>query len=409
MPEFSYSARDANGQPQNGVQAADSPGQLTAQLRGRGWVVLDIAPAAGSSLSVGAMLSRGHPRYWLPPSRLDVELGLHQLATMLRSGLTLLSSLRTAADQARRPAMANVWKQVARQVEEGSTLAEALGSHRRLFPPMVVQLVNVGEQSGSLDVVMNRAATHLERSRTLRGALLTSLMYPAFVLLAAVGVSTFMVVSLIPKLQKFLVGRGRRLPPMSQMLLDASAWINGHGTVILLVLLGVLVGCVVLWRWPRSRGGIDRCLLRLPILGNLFRLAGTATVARGLSILLDSGIALLGALQVVQALLGNRAMQQRVGAARASVMEGGTLADGLLQGGEFSPMLGRMTAVGEATGTLGSVLNEVAEFHESQLAAVVRRFSALIEPVTIVIVGGIVGFVYIAFFMALFSVAGGGR
>ena len=409
MPEFSYIARDASGQPQSGVLTAETPSQLTAQLRGRGWVVMDIAPAAGPGVSVAGVLRRCHPRYWLPATRLDVELGLHQLATMLRSGLTLLSSLNTAAEQARRPAMANVWRQVARQVEDGSTLAEALGSHRRLFPPMVVQLVNVGEQSGSLDLVMKRAATHLERRRMLRVSMMTALMYPAFVLVAAMGVTAFMVVSLIPKLQKFLVGRGRRLPPMSQMLVDFSTWINGHGTAILAGVLAVLVGCLVLYRWPRARARIDRGLLRVPILGNLFRLAGTATVARGLAILLESGIALLAALQTIQALLPNRAMQRRVETARSSVMEGGTLAEGLLQGGEFAPMLGRMTAVGEATGTLGPVLNEVADYHESQLAVVVRRFSALIEPVTIVIVGGIVGFVYVAFFLALFSVAAGGR
>jgi type IV pilus assembly protein PilC len=409
MPDFSYIARDASGLPQSGVQTADNPGQLAAQLRGRGWVVMDISPAAPPGVSVAGVLSACHPRYWLPATRLDVELGLHQLATMLRSGLTLLSSLNTAAEQARRPAMAKVWRQVAHQVEDGSTLAGALGAHKRLFPPMVVQLVNVGEQSGSLDLVMKRGAMHLERSRILRVSMLTALMYPAFVFLAAVGVTTFMVVSLIPKLQKFLVGRGRRLPAMSQMLMDSSTWVNSHGVIILLGLLAGLIGCVALYRWPRGRARIDQGLLRVPILGHLFRLAGTATVARGLAILLESGIALLAALQTIQALLPNRAMQRRVETARASVMEGGTLAEGLLQGGEFAPMLGRMTAVGEATGTLGPVLNEVADFHESQLAVVVRRFSALIEPVTIVIVGGIVGFVYIAFFMALFSVAGGGR
>jgi type IV pilus assembly protein PilC len=389
--------------------AADNPSQLAAQLRSRGWIVMEVSAAGQRTPSIGRVLAAANPVRWLPATRLDVEMGLQQIATMLRSGLTLLSSLRTAAEQARRPAMGRVWTSVAERIEGGSTFADALAAHGRLFPSMVVQLVRVGEESGTLDNVMKRAAVHLERSRLVRATLLTSLMYPAFVLLAALGVSGFMVFSLIPKLQKFLAGRGKKLPQMSQMLLDGTTWINSNLTMILLVTLSVLIVAVVLYRLPWGRSRIDRGLLRLPIIGGLLRLAGTATVARGLSILLESGITLLMALQTVRGLLSNRAMQARVETARGAVMEGSVLADPLLEGREFTPMLGRMTAVGESTGTLGAVLDEVADFHEGQLAAAVRRLSALVEPVTIIVVGGIVGFVYIAFFLALLSAAGGVR
>jgi len=409
MPDFSFLARDSSGRPQSGTLAADNPSQLAAQLRSRGWIVMEVSNADQQALSIGRMLAMANPVRWLPATRLDVELGMQQLATMLRSGLTLLSSLRTAAEQARRPAMAKVWTLIAERIEEGSTFADALAAYGQLFPSMVVQLVRVGEQSGTLDNVMKRAAVHLERSRQVKTTLLTSLMYPAFVLLAALGVSAFMVFSLIPKLQKFLVGRGRKLPQMSQMLMDGTTWINANGTLILLVILAVLASAAILYRLPWGRSRIDRAFLRLPIIGGLLRLAGTATVARGLSILLESGITLLTALQTVRGLLSNRAMQARLETARGAVIEGGALADPFLEGTEFTPMLGRMAAVGETTGTLGTVLDEVADFHEGQLAAAVRRLSALIEPATIIVVGGIVGFVYIAFFLALFSVAGGGR
>ena len=409
MPEFSFTARDKDGRPQTGVLAADSPSQLAAELRGRGWIVIDVEDSDQPTARLVQLSVWANPLSWLPATRLDVELGLQQLSTMLRSGLTLLSALRTAAEQSRRRAMAGIWRRIAERVEEGSTFADALAAHGRLFPNMVIQLVRVGEQSGTLDVVMKRAADHLEQSRRVRTALLTSLMYPAFVLVAAIGVTAFMLFGLIPKLQKFLLGRGRRLPAMSQMLLDMSAWLNANGTFVLLCLLAVIVVSIILYRWPRGRSRIDRGLLRTPLIGGLLRLAGTATVARGLSILLDSGITLLTALQTIRGLIANRAMQARVETAREAVIEGGTLADPFVSGGEFTPMLGRMMAVGEATGTLGPVMAEVADFHENQLAAAIRRFSALIEPVTIAVVGGIVGFVYIAFFLAMFAVAGGGR
>jgi general secretion pathway protein F len=328
---------------------------------------------------------------------------------MLRSGLTLLSALRTAAEQARRRSMANIWRNIAERIEEGASFADSLAAHSRLFPNMVVQLVNVGEQSGTLDVVMKRAASHLEQTRRVRTALLTSMMYPAFVLMAAIGVTAFMLFGLVPKLQKFLLGRGRSLPAMSQMLLDLANWLNANGVLVLLVLLMMCLIPWVLYRLPWFRSRIDRAILRLPLIAGLLRLAGTATLARGLSILLDSGIPLLSGLHVLRGLISNRAMQQRIETARENVISGGTLGEPFVQGTEFTPMLGRMMAVGEATGTLGSVMAEVADFHENQLAAAIRRFSVLIEPVIIAVVGGIVGFVYISFFLTMFAVASGGR
>ena len=407
MPEFTYIARDATGHTHSGVMDAESTSQLAAQLRGRGWVVLAV-DAAGRVSALASLARMVRPYHWLPATRLDVELAMQQIATMLRSGLTLLNSLRTAADQARRGAMARVLRRVAERIEEGSSFADALAADGRLFPMMVVQLVRVGEESGTLDLVLRRAAMHLKTSRQLKTTLLTSLMYPTFVLFAAIGVTAFMVFSLIPKIQKFLIGRGRRLPEMSQMLIDFTNWANAHATAILLTALAALVGLVVLIRWPRARQHVDKAVLRVPVIGRLLRLAGTATVARALSLLLESGITLLMGLQTVRGLLGNRAMQTRLDDARESVMAGGALGEGFLQGKEFTPMLGKMTSVGESTGTLDTVLEELAEFHEEQLAGAVRRFSALIEPVMILVVGGIVGFVYIAFFMALFSVASGG-
>ncbi len=409
MPEFSFQARDSGGRPQSGVLAADNPSQLAAQLRGRGWIVMEVSAARRRAPGIGRVLAAANPARWLSASRLDVELGLRQMATMLRNGLTLLSALRTAAEQARRAAMARVWTGVAEQIEEGSTFADALAAHGRLFPSMVVQLVRVGEESGTLDKVLKRAAAHLERSRLLRATLRASLAYPAFVLLAALGVTAFMVFGLFPKLQKFLGGQHKKLPQMAQVLMDIATWMNANGIILLLIVLAVLVLAAVLYRLPWGRSRIDRGLLRLPLIGGLLRLAGTATVARGLSILLDSGITLFMALQTVRGLLSNRAMQTRLETARGAVMEGSTLADPFIEGKEFTPMLGRMTAVGESTGTLGAVLDEVADFHEGQLAAAVRQLGVWVGPLTVIVVGVIVGFVYIAFFLTLLSVAGGVR
>ncbi len=404
MPSFLFSARDGSGRPQSGTLTAGSPGDVTAQLRSRGWIVLDVQSAsAKSGLDLFARLN---PAMWLPATSFDVEVGLQQIATMLRSGLTLMSAIKTASEQVRRPAMGEIWREVYARIEAGSSFTEALRAHPRHFPEYVVQLVKVGEASGQLEVVLNRAAEHLERGREMRVKLFNALMYPAIVLIMAVGVAIFMLVGIIPKLQKFLSARGRRLPAMTQMLLDFSTWFQLNGTYVLIGFVGVVVGLVLMYKAPSGRMIIDRFLLRVPLIGKLFRLSATAMFARSLSLLLESGVTLLEGLQTVENLISNRALSSQIGMVRHVVLQGGTLAAPLIAKSSFMPMLGRMAAIGEETGTLDPVLKEVANFHEKQFDALVRRLSVLIEPAVIVVVGGVVGFVYIAFFLALFSLAG---
>jgi type II secretory pathway component PulF len=336
-------------------------------------------------------------------------MGCLQLATMLRSGLSLLSSLRTVADQSSRKRVGAVWDRVADRIERGSTFADALETEKKVFPEQVIQLATVGEKTGNLDAALGRAADHLERSRQLKLTVFNALAYPAIVTFLAVGVAGFLVLFVIPKLQKYLSGAGRNLPAITQNLLDVSSFMQAWLPVMAILAAAMAVGFWAVRRWPPGRIAIDRAILRIPIIGGVLRLAGTAVFSRGLSVLLESGVTLLDSLGTVENLLENRSLRQRVSRARDAVLRGGTLAAPLEEPGFFMPMLPRMVAVGESAGTLVQTLDEVAKFHENQLLVVIRRMSVLIEPVVILVVGGIVGFVYIAFFAALFSIAGGVR
>jgi len=403
MTLYRYSARDPGGSGVSGVERAASVEALAAELRSRGFLVLEAGPAGpGETGDQNGPIRRG---VW-PPRAIDVEWGFQQLATMLRGGLGLLEALRTVADQARRPSVARLWRGVAERIEQGSSLAGALVAQGKVFSPHVVQLARVGEATGELDAALSLAAAQLERSRHLRFTVLNALAYPATVMALAGGVAGFLVMAVIPKIQRYLGGRGRSLPAMTQSLLDVSAALQRH---LPLIAVAVVASAVALWavrRWPAGRLASDRWLLRFPVVGSILRTAGTASVARALGSQLSSGVPLLEALDTAARLPSNTALGARLTAARDVVLRGGSLAAGLSGGREFMPMLPRMLAVGESAGTLSQVLDEVARFHESQLLAAVRRLSALIEPAVILIVGGIVGFVYIAFFLALFSLAG---
>lgn len=405
MPAFRYITRDAGGASQSGTLVAASMEALTAELRGRGLLVVDVE--ALTEKSAGAVT--WNPATWLPATSFDAETGFQQLATMLHSGLSLLSALRTVAEQARRPRATATWNEVADRIEQGSSFADALASQEKVFSEHVVQLARVGESSGNLDAALRSAAQHLERARQMRLTVLNALMYPAIVAIMSIGVTAFLVIGVIPKLQKYLGGRGRELPAITQNLLDVVAWLQSWAGYLGVLALGTAVALFFIYRWPPGRLAFDRVFLRVPVIGRVLRLSGTATFSRGLGVLVESGVTLLDSLRTVERLLGNRGLRVRIGEARESVLRGGTLAGALNEGREFLPMLGRMVAVGESSGTLSSVLREVADFHESQLVAAIRRMSMLIEPVVILVVGGIVGFVYIAFFVALFSLAGGVR
>ncbi len=400
MATFTYSARDRAGRPLRGSVDAPTPQAAAADLRNRGWMVLQVR----------AQTSRGGDReggvgFGLPIRSSDIEVSLRQLAVMLRSGLTLLNALQTLVEQSPRRGVRRVWSDVSRQIQEGSGLAEAMARHPS-FSALVVQLVRVGEQTGQLESVLVRAASGLEQRRRLRSQLLGALTYPSIVFVAAMGVTGFMVFSVIPKLQQFLGAMGRRLPPLTQFLVDLTDFIHAwvlQGVVVGLLLGGVFVG---LRHWPPSRFWMDRYWVRVPILGGLTRLAGTVLVARGLSTLLRSGVTLLESLRTVERLMGNRYLASRVSGARDAVIQGGSLAAPLAGQQAFMPMLSGMVAVGESAGTLDEVLEEVARFYEDELQRAIARLAALVEPAIIVVVGGIVGFIYIAFFMALFAAAG---
>ena len=405
MPNFAFQANDRSGRRQAGTLEAVSQVAVAQQLRQRGWLVLRIQPAAANE-SLGSQLAKLDPRQWMPPRSVDIELSCKQLAVMLRGGLTLLVSLQTLAAQSGRASLRRAWHQVAMRLQEGASMADSL-TECKCFPSILVQLVRVGEQTGSLEQAVERAADTLENRRRVRSSLLTALSYPALVFVAAIGVTAYMVVGVIPKLRTFLEGMGRKLPAMTQMLLDISSFVQNYIVHFAIGVLILTVSFAVIYFNPLGRVVVDRWLLRVPLIGQLFRLAGTATFARALGILIRSGITLLEGLRTTEELLTNRYLASRVSAARQAVMQGGALGEPLALEHAFTPLLARMVTVGESAGTMDDVLDEVARFHEAQLQVAIRQLSAIVEPMIIVVVGGIVGFVYISFFVALFSAGGG--
>jgi type IV pilus assembly protein PilC len=404
MPNFAYVARNRAGQEQTGQAQALSANDLAATLRTQGLLVISIAE--DKQRGYGHWLTRLNPFEYRPFNSKDVEESFRQLAIMLRSGLDLVSALEIVAEYSR-ISVRKVWLKVIIRIRAGGNLTDTLGEHK-VFNNLIVQMVRMGEQTGNLDKAMLYAAVELEEIRRIRGQLISALTYPLITLLFAIGVTIFMLIGIIPELKKFLQMMGRKLPPITQSLIDVSDWFTTNGPVIIggVVIVAMVFG--VFYYMPWSRLAIDRFLLHLPIIGHILRLSGTVAFARALGALLRSGVRIVDALETVAKLQYNRYLSSCVETARSRVIAGSTLAEPLAMARHaYMPLLHRMVVVGENSGTLDDVLNEVTIYHQEILQRKIRFMSDMIAPVITVLVGGIVGFVYAAFIVAMFSAGSG--
>jgi type IV pilus assembly protein PilC len=403
MAHFEYVARAPDGAVERGRGESLSESALLNQLRERGLLVFEIRPHEDEP--VGSDALAGLARLF-PPRRIDVEIELRQLAFLLRSGVPLLASLRACARQSTRRSMGEVWLDVARGVQGGATLTDSLARHR-CFPRIVLGLVGVGEQTGELDTVLERAAEALERQRERASAVVTSMTYPTIVLVLATGTVAYLTLGLMPKLSGFLTGIGRQLPGPTRLLIDISAFVQTNLAAILAAVLTLLVFALVVWFSPLRRSLADPMLLRVPLVSSVLRLSNTASFAHDLSLMLASGLRLTSALRTVATVMTNHRFHAAVDRARERVLAGAPFSDALAaESGTFGPLVVSAVAVGESSGTLDTVLAHAAEFHDKRLRALIQRLGAIVEPVIVIVIGGIVGFVYVAFFMAIYAVAG---
>lgn len=404
MATFKITGRDTSGVGREIVCEASSVAEAVEKVRADGFLVLNVTALNDEASSFPLW----HPARILPMTGFDVEIGLRQIASMLKSGVPLLEALRTTQEQARNLKSRKVWKEVHDKILSGSSFGDALDSKRKKFGEIAVQLARVGEQTGELDFALEKAAAHLEARRNLRTMVVNALMYPFIAVVLVVGVSAFLVVSVIPKIAAFLQSGGATLPPITQSLIDVSDWVVRNGIYISVGIAGAIGVWTVVRFSETGRELQDAFLLKLPVTGKVMRLSATALFARSMETMVASGVTLLDSLNVASKLMANSRLRKRIVLIYKETVNGRSFASSLKDAVEFMPMLHRMAAVGEMTGSLAANLGETARFYEMMLSITIRRFSVMIEPIIICITGIIVGYVYIAFFTAVFSMANAG-
>lgn len=403
MPVFTYTARDRSGQQTNDVIESATQDSAIMDLRRQGLLVLQINEVKSTNKDEKDFSL--NPLDYRSIRSLDVEQAFRQMAVMLRSGISLLDALEMTRKYARLGTK-KTWQSIIDRIEQGGTFTDALSEHA-IFTNLTIQLIRVGEQTGHLNTVMNQAADEMEISRKLKKQVLGALKYPAFTLLFAIGLVVFMLTSIVPEIKKLLQIMGKPMPPVTQALIDVSDWFVTNGAMIGITFVVAVVSFIVLYNFPVSRLWIDRIALKLPVFGKVFRLAGTVLFCRAMGLLLRSGVLIVDALETMSNLHGNKYMGSRVAYARSKVLIGSSLSEPLAKDSGYMELVLQMIRVGENSGTLDDILIEMTEYHDELLKQAIAGLIGLIAPAMTIFVGGIVGFVYAAFLVAMFSAAGG--
>jgi type IV pilus assembly protein PilC len=397
MSTYVFKAMDLAGVKARGELEADSKQAVSDQLKQRGLIVLEIADKhASREIELSFMKS-------VKASELAVF--ARQLATMITSGMSILRALYVLEWQTENKFLKETVVAVRKDVEAGLSLSDAMVRHPKVFSPLFVAMAQAGEAGGVLEDALMRVADQLEKDASLRRQIRSAMVYPALVVTFAIGVMMALVAFLVPVFENVFKEFGGELPKITQVSVFLSHAVTGYWWLIFMLAGGAAFAFL---KWKSSSWGRpqwDHFRLRIPMkIGAIVQQVAVARWARTLSSLTSAGVPLLLALDITGRTGGNVAVEEAMEGVIASVKRGGTIAAPLAQAPVFPVMVTHMVGVGEETGALDAMLEKVAEFYEDQVEASVKALTSILEPIMIVVIGGIVGFIVVSMYMPLFTV-----
>ncbi len=398
MPEFRWEGTNRAGRPMSGKITAAKKSEAEDLLTQRGVNVTKLK-GAGFDISTFGVIGSGVK---------DKELSTftRQFAVMINAGLPLVKCLQILSEQQQNKIFANMIEDVTATVEKGGTLADALAQHNNVFTDLYTNMVAAGEQGGILDTILNRLSTHLEKSVALRSKIKSAMMYPMVVLIVVILVVMALLLFVIPIFQQMFVDMGGGLPGPTQFVVNLSEFVQGNVLLILLAFAAMIVGYKLYYKTDNGEKVIDTIKLRMPVFGILVRKMSIARFTRTLGTLISSGVSILDGLSITAKTSGNRILSDAIMDARTSISGGENISNPLQESGVFPAMVTQMIAVGEETGGIDTMLQKIADFYEEEVDTAVAGLTSTLEPIMIVMLGGIVGFIVIAMYLPIFDLIG---
>jgi type IV pilus assembly protein PilC len=398
MPVYVWVADTKRGRKLKGeIDAANETIALN-QLKKRNFKVRRLKPKPKDLL---AGISFLRPKV----TNKDIVIFTRQFSTMIDAGLPLVQGLTILAEQSENPTFKSILKEITKDVEGGSTLAEAMKKHPKVFDDLFVNLVAAGEVGGILDTILRRLSTFIEKAEKLKSQVKGALTYPAVVVGIAIIVIAVILVFVIPVFEDMFKSFGSALPAPTQLVVDMSRFLKGNIHWVILAFGGLIYG---LKRYRRTASGkkqIDTLLLKLPVFGELLKKTAVARFTRTLGTMIGSGVPILDALEIVARTAGNVVIEEIIYEVRSSIAEGQTIAEPLSENDVFPGMVIQMISVGEATGALDTMLEKIADFYDDEVDAAVAALTSMLEPLLMLFLGGAIGGLVIAMYLPIFGMA----
>lgn len=401
MPTFAYVGRSRAGAVKKGELTAKTRDEAVDQLRKQNVVVTSLdeksGKAGGFNLSFGSGLTDK-----------DLVVFTRQFGTMINAGLPLVQCLEILSTQSENKVLREAIGEVKVSVEGGATFSDALKRHPKIFNELYVNMVHAGEVGGLLDTILTRLAKHIEKAMKLKGQIKSAMVYPSAIIGVAFIVITILMIWVIPIFAKMFseLSSGKvGLPGPTQLVIDISNAFQSYWYVGLGVIIGLVFGIKKYYATAQGRMNIDKFLLKIPIVGDLIRKASVASFSRTLGTLLSSGVPLLDGLSICAKTAGNKVIEEALVNARVSISGGKTIAEPLASSEVFPKMVTHMIAVGESTGALDSMLGKIADFYEDEVDQAVASLTSLLEPMMMVFLGVVIGFIVIAMYLPIFKMA----
>lgn len=398
MQEWVWEARTRAGEVRKGVMEADSELSVQNRLKAQ-----NLTPTRVKKKPKEISISFGSP-----VSEKELVVFIRQFATMIDAGLPLVQCLDLLSSQGENKAFSRILKDIKGTVEQGSTFSDALRRHPKVFDELFVNLVAAGEIGGILDTILQRLAIYIEKRVKLKRQVRSALVYPTSILVIALGVMTVLLTFVIPSFQAMFVDMGAadELPAVTQFVVDMSDFFIANILFIFGGLVLIISGVVWSYRVPAGKKFWHRFLLEVPILGPVMRKIAVSRFTRTLGTLLASGVPILDALDIVGKASGNIIVEEAIRTTADKIREGRTMSDPLMETKVFPPMVVQMIGVGEATGALDQMLNKIADFYEEEVDVAVAGLTSMLEPIMMVVIGGMVGLMLIAMYLPIFDIAG---
>jgi type IV pilus assembly protein PilC len=400
MPIFVWEGKTAQGKILKGEMEAVNQQSVLARLRSQ-----RIQPMPTRVREKGKGLDREitFPGLGSKVKDRDVMIFTRQFATMIDAGLPIVQCLDILSQQTENKVLRNTIRTIKQGVEGGSTLAEALKKHPKVFDDLYVNMVAAGEAGGVLNTILNRLSGFIEKASKLKRKVKGAMIYPCTIVVVAVAVVSILLLYVIPVFGELYGGAGKALPLPTQMTINVSNWFRAYFLYIVGAVVAIIVALRMYSKTEKGRLMIDGFMLRLPIIGDLLRKVAVARFSQNMSILLSSGVPILDGLAITARTAGNKIVEQAVMKCRISISQGKTIAEPLAESKIFPPMVCQMVAIGENTGSLDSLLKKVAEFYEDEVDSAVANLTALMEPVIMVVLGVIIGGLVISMYLPIFQ------